>query len=115
MLLTAWTDTDCLGNSSGSSTFPDHASIRELNVSNFDVYQSLRLNRSLLGQEQLDISVASDLDNWYSNKDQYSVSSASCDIFLMSFTTQSNLTRCFNVPKFTCHRIWQNAGLQIGV
>ena len=83
----------------------------EFNVSNSRIVQSLQLNRSLMDQEQLDLSLASNLSSWYANKDQYSSHSASCNIFLKTFTALDNVTTCINVPKFTCHRFWTNNGL----
>jgi hypothetical protein len=107
--LTAWTERDCVGLD-GHSIFPE-PDPTELNVSNGRIYQSLQLKRSLINQEQLDFSVASDLGTWYGNKDQYSTNSASCDIFLQTLTALNKLTACANVAKFTCHRIWINTGI----
>jgi hypothetical protein len=101
--LDAWLERDCVGKS-GGSTFPEQGATPGTNVSNWGIFQSLRLNRSLTDQEQLDISVASDLSTWYSNKDQF----ASCNIFLQTFTALNDLNICVNVSNFTCHRIWIN-------
>lgn len=107
--LAAWTESDCTGLD-GYSSFP-HPDPLELNVSNGRVYQSIQLSRRLNAHEQLDLSVAFDLDTWYGNKDQYSANSASCAVFLRSFTALDDLTACIGVPKFTCHRLWANRGL----
>ncbi|KAJ5111806.1 hypothetical protein NUU61_001436 [Penicillium alfredii] len=106
--LNAWDGPNCQGVLAWT-TFTDSVFAR--NISNFQVCRSFRLNRTLRGQEQLDISVANDRSAWYPNKDQLSANSSSCTDFWQSYYATNGSTACHNTPPFTCHRLWNNPGL----
>jgi hypothetical protein len=76
--LRAWTESNCQGEIA-FTTFNNISFAR--NISNAYVSRSFKISRPLQGQEQLDISVARELETWFSNKDQLSFNSSSCDHF----------------------------------
>ena len=104
-----WDGLNCQGAGLAYTEFND--SVLALNVSNFFVSRSFRLNRTLQGQEQLDLSVTNDYATWYHNKDQLSPNSSSCTNFWNSFYAVNGSTACQNTSPFTCHRLWNNPGL----
>ncbi|OGE46910.1 hypothetical protein PENARI_c091G01411 [Penicillium arizonense] len=106
--LIAWTQLNCTGDF-GVTQFTD--SVLARNISNAYISRSLQLNRSLTQQEQLDISVTSNFNSWYSNKDQLYYNSASCSNFWQTYYAVNGTTACYNTPPFTCHRLWNNPGL----
>lgn len=106
--LLAWARPDCQGSPAWTD-FDDISFAR--NVSNIFVARSFRLNRTLEGQEQLDISVTSNYSTWYPDKDQMSYNSSSCTAFWQSYYASNGSTACHNTPPFTCHRLWNNPGL----
>ncbi|KAJ5454900.1 hypothetical protein N7530_011442 [Penicillium desertorum] len=57
-----WDGLDCQGAGAGFTEF--NTSVLALNISNYFVSRSFRLNRTLEGQEQLDLSVTNDHANW---------------------------------------------------
>jgi hypothetical protein len=81
-------------------------------MSNIVIARSFRLNRTLENQEQLDISVASNFAAWYPDRYEYSHNGFSCTNFLQSYYAMNGSTSCYNTPPFTCHRLWNNPGLQ---
>jgi hypothetical protein len=83
------------------------------NISNYYISQSFRLSRPLEGQEQLDFSLAANPGSWYTNKDQFSEESSSCNSFLLSYFAWNGSASCHNTPLFTCHRLWINPGLPL--
>ncbi|KAJ5661402.1 uncharacterized protein N7477_009018 [Penicillium maclennaniae] len=77
--LQAWTHPNCQGNRSAWTSFDD--SVLARNISNLFIARSFRLNRTLVAQEQLDISVTNNYSTWYPDKDQLSYDSSSCTDF----------------------------------
>jgi len=106
--LEAWEQSNCHGTL-GITVFSDGVFSR--NISNYQVSRSFSLNRTLEGQEQLDISVTKDFDSWYSDKDQLSMNSSSCTQFWQSYYAINGSNTCHNTQPFTCHRLWNNPGL----
>lgn len=106
--LEAWDQLNCQGNK-GITVFSNQALSR--NISNCQISRSFKLNRTLEGQEQLDISTTREFSSWYPNKDQLSVNSSSCTEFWQSYYAVNSSTVCHNTPPFTCHRLWNNQGL----
>lgn len=106
--LRAWTESNCQGEIA-FTTFDNISFAR--NISNAYVSRSFKISRPLQGQEQLDISVARELETWFSDKDQLSSNSSSCDHFQQSYFAFNGSTDCHNTPDFTCHRLWINPGL----
>jgi hypothetical protein len=104
-----WKGQDCQGAGACFTIFND--SVLALNISNVFVSRSFRLNRTLEGQEQLDLSVTNDYATWYSDKDQLSPNSSSCTEFWRSYYAANGSTACHNTSPFTCHRLWNNPGL----
>ena len=106
--LHAWDRPNC----EGQMAFTVFDSIKfARNLSNYAVSRSFRLSRPPNGQEQLDLSLAADLSSWYSDKDQLSQNSSSCNSFKQSYFASNGTTQCHNTPAFTCHRLWINTGL----
>ncbi|KAJ5858071.1 hypothetical protein N7455_008965 [Penicillium solitum] len=108
LLLTAWETSNCKGNP-GYTQFSDSVVAR--NISNYGIFRSFQLNRTLTGQEQLDISVTDDYATWYPDKDQLAYNSSSCTNFWQSYYAINGSTTCHKTPPFTCHRLWNNPGL----
>ena len=106
--LEAWDQQNCQGNSAWTK-FDNHVLAR--NLSNAQVSHSFKLNRTLEGKEQLDISVTNRFNSWYPDKDQLSANSSSCTNFWQSYYATNGSTACHNTPPFTCHRLWNNPGL----
>jgi len=73
--LIAWEKLNCTGNS-GFTQFTNPVLAR--NISNALIYRSFKLSRTLVDQEQLDVSVTNNFTSWYSDKDQLSYESSSC-------------------------------------
>jgi hypothetical protein len=107
--LWAWAKPNCNGSWQGVTVFDTTNFAR--NLSNFVVSRSFKISRPLKGQEQLDISLATDLSSWYHNKDQLSRNSSSCNSFKNSYFAWNGTTDCHSTPAFTCHRLWLNPGL----
>jgi hypothetical protein len=106
--LIAWEKLNCIGDF-GVTAFTD--SVLARNISNAIVSRSFRLNRTLIQQEQLDISITNNVTSWFSNKDQLSYESSSCSNFWQTYYAVNGTTSCYNTPPFTCHRLWNNPGL----
>ncbi|KAJ5982325.1 hypothetical protein N7451_012425 [Penicillium sp. IBT 35674x] len=81
------------------------------NISNWYISRSFQLNRTLVAQEQLDISVINNYSTWYPDKDQLSYDSSSCTAFWQSYYAHNGTTACDDTPPITCHRLWNNPGL----
>ncbi|OQE68330.1 hypothetical protein PENNAL_c0155G02305, partial [Penicillium nalgiovense] len=84
-----WVGPHCQGAGGCFTIFND--SVLALNLSNFSISRSFRLNRTLEAQEQLGLSVTNDYGTCY-----YAVNGS---------------TACHNTSPFTCHRLWNNPGL----
>ncbi|KAE8155413.1 hypothetical protein BDV40DRAFT_294341 [Aspergillus tamarii] len=106
--LDAWDSPNCQGNPA-FTVFSD--AVLSRNISNIQVSRSFKLNRTLEGQEQLDISITNDLITWRPNQDQLSPNSSSCTTFWQTYYASNGSKECHNTPPFTCHRLWNNPGL----
>ncbi|KAE8155681.1 hypothetical protein BDV40DRAFT_283161 [Aspergillus tamarii] len=77
------------------------------NISTYYRPLSFELKRPLKGQEQLDLSVTSELDSFLPREK----SNSTCVNFLQSYTASNGTLGCHNTTVFTCHRLWLNPGL----
>lgn len=80
--LEAWDQQNCQGNTAWTK-FDNH--VLAQNLSNAQVSHSFKLNRTLEGKEQLEISVTNRFNSWYPDKDQLSANSSSCTNFWQSY------------------------------
>ena len=112
LLLDAWEAPNCPGESDAQTDFTFAHPFIGQNMSNIIIARSFRLNRTLDNQEQFDISVASNSAAWHPDKYEYSHNGSSCTNFLQSYYAINGSTSCHNTPPFTCHRLWNNLGLQ---
>lgn len=98
-------------NCRGKMAFTDFDGITlSKNTSTHYLIRSFMLSRALQGQEQLDISITSDLSSWYPEKDHLARNSSSCNIFLQSYFANNGSDICHNTPPYTCSRVWLNPG-----
>jgi hypothetical protein len=107
-MLYAWNTSNCTGTHTWTE-FSDTVLAR--NISNWQISRSFKLSRPLQGQEQLDLSEATNVSSWYHNADQLSYNSSSCTRFLQTYYASNGTTTCHSTPPFTCHRLWNNPGL----
>ncbi|KAL4960583.1 uncharacterized protein BDV14DRAFT_182325 [Aspergillus stella-maris] len=103
-----WTEPNCHGIP--ASTIFDDTTVGQ-NISNACVTQSFKLLRPLHGEEQLDISIAPQLDLWDAVEGQSLANNIGCTSFIQSYFPVNESTGCYNTPPFTCHRLWINHGL----
>ena len=89
--LIAWEKFNCVGDF-GVTEFAELVLARA--ISNAIVSRSFRLNRTLMQQEQLDISITDNFTSWYSCKDQLPYESSSCSKFWQTYYTVNGTTAC---------------------
>lgn len=99
-----WDNPNCTGRP--SSTIIDSTNLAK-NISTYYRPLSFQLKRALQGQEQFDLSVTLDLDEFLPRQK----SNSSCVEFLESYTARNGTMDCHNTRAFTCHRLWLNPGL----
>ncbi|KAL4927725.1 uncharacterized protein BDV17DRAFT_265646 [Aspergillus undulatus] len=107
-----WTEPNCQGIP--ASTIFNDTTLGQ-NISNACISQSFKLLRPLHGEEQLDISIAPQLDLWTSIEGQSSANSLGCTSFIQSYFPMNESGGCHNTPPFTCHRLWINSGLSLSL
>lgn len=82
------------------------------NVSSPFVAHSFRLiGRGLTGKEQLDLSVALNSSDKFSDSGPLERRNLYCSQFLQSYTGFNGTMDCHDAPPFTCQRLWINSGL----